>query len=114
MLESSIPEGPFVNNVYRRSLALAPPRRFPGVQLNSFPTYGRALLSERLEQAIGHAAVAYVASVSARVRHNFRAITRLETLATQADAAEDQNQILTSSWQINHPGSVHTKFYSRD
>ena len=114
MLESSVPEGPFVNNVYRRSLALAPPHRFPGVQLNSLPTYRRALLSERLEQAIGHAAVAYVASVSARVRHNFRAITRLETLATQADAAEDQNQILTSSWQINHPGSVHTKFYSRD
>ena len=29
-------------------------------------------------------------------------------------AAEDQNKIRTSSWQINHPGSVHTKFYSRD
>ena len=29
-------------------------------------------------------------------------------------AADDQNQILTSSWEINHPGSVHTKFYSRD
>ena len=28
--------------------------------------------------------------------------------------AEDQNQIWTSSWQIIHPGSVHTKFYSRD
>ena len=94
MLESSVPEGPFVNNVYRRSLALAPPRRFPGVQLNSLPTYRRALLSERL----GHAAVACVASVSARVRSNFRAITRLETLATQANAAEDQNQIRTSSW----------------
>ena len=52
MLESSIPERPFVNNVYRRSLAFAPPRRFPGVQLNSLPTYRRALLSERLEQAI--------------------------------------------------------------
>ena len=35
MLESSVPEGPFVNNVYRRSLALASPHRFPGVQLNS-------------------------------------------------------------------------------
>ena len=34
---------------------LSPPRfplpRFPGVQLNSLPTYRRALLSERLEQA---------------------------------------------------------------
>ena len=29
-----------------------PPLRFPGVQLNSLPTYRRALLSERLEQAI--------------------------------------------------------------
>ena len=29
-----------------------PPSRFPGVQLNSLPTYRRALLSERLEQAI--------------------------------------------------------------
>ena len=30
-------------------------------------------------------------------------------------AAEDQNQIRTSSWYINHPGSVHgVKFYSRD
>ena len=50
---------PFVNNVYRRSLALAPPPPvppsppFPGVQLNSLSTYRRALLSERLEQARG-------------------------------------------------------------
>ena len=29
-------------------------------------------------------------------------------------AAEDQEQIQTSSWWINHPGSVHTKFYSCD
>ena len=29
-------------------------------------------------------------------------------------AAEDQKQILTSSWWINHPGSVHMKFYSHD
>ena len=29
-------------------------------------------------------------------------------------AAEDQKQIRTSSWWINHPGSVHTKFYSRE
>ena len=37
-------------------LSLSPPRsppsHFPGVQLNSLPTYRRALLSERLEQAI--------------------------------------------------------------
>ena len=30
----------------------APPPHFQGVQLNSPPTYRRALLSERLEQAI--------------------------------------------------------------
>ena len=29
-------------------------------------------------------------------------------------AAEDQNQIRTSSWYINHPGEVNTKLYSRD
>ena len=29
-----------------------PPLRFPGVKLNSLPTYRRALLSERLEQSI--------------------------------------------------------------
>ena len=55
ILESSIPEGPFVNNVYRRSLALAPPRPpppvFPVYNLTRSPTYRRALLSERLEQA---------------------------------------------------------------
>ena len=32
-------------------VAPTPPPRFPGVQLNSLPTYRRALLSERLEQA---------------------------------------------------------------
>ena len=32
--------------------SLPPPLRFPGVQLNSLPTYRRALLSERLEQSI--------------------------------------------------------------
>ena len=26
-------------------------------------------------------------------------------------AAEDQKRIQTSSWLLNHPGSVHTKFY---
>ena len=54
ILESSIPERPFVNNVYRGSLALAPPPpplfppRFSGVKFNSLLTDHRALLSERL------------------------------------------------------------------
>ena len=58
ILESSIPERPFVNNVYRRSLALGPPPpsssvpqfppRFSGVKFNSLLTDHRALLSERL------------------------------------------------------------------
>ena len=55
ILESSISERPFVNNVYRRSLALAttppPPCSlpgFPGVQFHSLLTDHRALLSERL------------------------------------------------------------------
>ena len=29
-------------------------------------------------------------------------------------AADNQKQIQTSSWCINHTGSVHTKFYSHD
>ena len=29
-------------------------------------------------------------------------------------AAEDHSKIRTSSSEINHPGSVHTKFYGRD
>ena len=42
-------EGEFGDNGV---LSLSPPTpRFPGVQLNSLPTYHRALLSERLEQA---------------------------------------------------------------
>ena len=28
-------------------------------------------------------------------------------------SAKDQKQIQTSSWWTNHPGSVHTMFYSR-
>ena len=59
ILESSISERPFVNNVYRRSLTLAPPPppsssvprfppRFSGVKFNSLLTDHRALLSERL------------------------------------------------------------------
>ena len=32
----------------------------------------------------------------------------------EGHAAEDQEQFWTSSWWINHPGSVHTKFHSRD
>ena len=28
-------------------------------------------------------------------------------------SAKDQYQIRNSSWYINHPGSVHSKFYSR-
>ena len=56
ILESSIPEEPFVKNVYRRSLALVPlvsaPRgRFPGVQFYSLLTDRHTLLSERLQQA---------------------------------------------------------------
>ena len=32
----------------------------------------------------------------------------------EGHAAEDQEQFWTSSWWINHPGSVHTEFYNRD
>ena len=33
---------------------------------------------------------------------------------TWGHAAEDQKQIWTSNWWINHPGAAHMKFYSRD
>ena len=36
-------------------LAVSLPRCFPGVQLNSLPTYRRALLSERLEPQLAQA-----------------------------------------------------------
>ena len=42
---------------------------------------------------------------------------KVETLKNKkggGHVAEDQNQNRTSSWQINHPGSVHTKFYNHD
>ena len=32
----------------------------------------------------------------------------------EGHAAEDQKQVQTPSWWINHPGSVLTKFYSHD
>ena len=42
-----------LKNVYKRSLALAPAPRSPGVQFNSLPTDRRALLFERLQRATG-------------------------------------------------------------
>ena len=41
-------------------------------------------------------------------------VEKLEYKKVGGDAAEDQKQIRTSSWWINHPRSVHAKFYSRD
>ena len=41
-------------------------------------------------------------------------VEKLKNKKVGGQAAADQNQIPTSSWGINHPGSVHTKFYSRD
>ena len=38
----------------------------------------------------------------------------VEKLKYLGHEARDQNHIRTSSWLINYPGSVHTKFYSRD
>ena len=32
----------------------------------------------------------------------------------EGHAAEDQQKIQTFNWSINHPGSVHTMFYSCD
>ena len=40
--------------------------------------------------------------------------TKAEVHKVGGHATEDQKQIRTSSWWINLPGSVHTKFYSRD
>ena len=37
-------------------------------------------------------------------------VEKLKNKKVGGHAAEVQNQIQTSSWQINHPGSVHMKF----
>ena len=40
---------------------------------------------------------------------------KVEKLKNKKDhVVEDQNQKRTSSWLINHPASVHKKFYNRD
>ena len=41
-------------------------------------------------------------------------VEKLKNKHVGGHAAEGQNQIGTSSWGINHPGSVHTQFYCRD
>ena len=41
-------------------------------------------------------------------------VEKLKHKKVGGHAAEDQKQIQTSSWWINHPGSVHMKFYSSD
>ena len=37
-------------------------------------------------------------------------VEKLKNKKVGGHAAEVQNQIQTSTWQINHPGSVHMKF----
>ena len=41
-------------------------------------------------------------------------VEKLKHKKVGGQAAEDQNQIRISSRWVNHPGSVRTKFYSRD
>ena len=41
-------------------------------------------------------------------------VEKLKCKKVGGHAPDDKNQILTSSRQINHHGSVHTQFYSRD
>ena len=41
-------------------------------------------------------------------------VEKAQVKAVGGHAAEDEKQIRTFSWWINHPGSVHTKFYSRN
>ena len=41
-------------------------------------------------------------------------VEKLKYRKVGGHAAGDQNQIQISSWWINHPRSVHAKFYSRD
>ena len=41
-------------------------------------------------------------------------VEKLKYKKVGGHAAEDKKQTWTSSWWINHPGSVHTKFYSRN
>ena len=37
---------------------------------------------------------------------------KMSSTRKERSCSEDQKQIRTSSWWINHPGSVHVKFYS--
>ena len=51
--------------------------------------------------------------------YKFSIKTRMQSRNSQGHevgghSAKDQKQIRTSSWWTNHPGSVHTMFYSRD
>ena len=39
---------------------------------------------------------------------------KVESKKVVGHVTEEQNQIWTFSWEVNHPGSVHTKFYSHD
>ena len=41
-------------------------------------------------------------------------VEKLKYKKVRGHAAEDQNQIRTSRWELNHPRSVHTKFNSHD
>ena len=41
-------------------------------------------------------------------------VEKLKYKKVRGHAAEGKKQIRTFSWWINHPGSVRTKFYSRD
>ena len=41
-------------------------------------------------------------------------VEKLKYKKVGGHAAEDQKQIRTFSWWINHLGSVHAKFYSYD
>ena len=39
---------------------------------------------------------------------------KYKKVKVEGHAAENQKQFWTSSWWINHPGSVHTKVYSHN
>ena len=65
------------------------------------PAWGGLFNSEKTMVSVLHKELEYKAE-------------KLKYKKVGGHATEDQNQIRTSRWQINHPRSVHTKFYSRD
>ena len=89
------------------------------------PPQGVLFISNTFEEGLNRdrgliwegAGVFNLAKMLASVLHKalqYKVEFKLKYKKLEVMPAEDQKQIRTSSWWINHPWSVHTKFYGRD